>query len=352
MNQPAPIITDSQTATDTAKLLSCLQRFTQVDKELAAQRITALTPDASTRKYFRVPWNHATAVVALYAEPFDSATQPFLDVTRLFEQADLPVPNILAVDCENGIIVQEDLGDNQLIQVFESASADERETFIESAIDLIARVQATTEAAFDTNSIASRLAFDEEKLTWELNYFAEHYFKSLRARPLAASHTVREELMEVARELAARPRVLCHRDLHGANIIVDTLKQLRLIDYQDARMGAASYDLVTLLIDRQLAPPSLAEVRERRLHFLERRRHHGLSAIDPDDFAREFRLTTIQRGLKAIGSFSYLTAVNGRGEIYEKYINPQFQLVLQSAAWLNRFPHLQQTITRELETSE
>jgi aminoglycoside/choline kinase family phosphotransferase len=43
--------------------------------------------------------------------------------------------------------------------------------------------------------------------------------------------------------------------------------KLRIVDYQDARMGPASYDLVSLLLDRQLAPPSLAEVRAQRLSF-------------------------------------------------------------------------------------
>ena len=61
--------------------------------------------------------------------------------------------------------------------------------------------------------------------------------------------------------------------------------------------------------DRQPTPPSLAELRDYRLLLLEQRRLQGLGALDPDEFAREFRLMTIQRGLKAIGTFSYQTAV-------------------------------------------
>ena len=90
-------------------------------------------------------------------------------------------------------------------------------------------------------------------------------------------------------------------------------------------MGPASYDLVSLLLDRQTAPPSLAEIRERRLFFLEERRQRGLETIDPDDFAREFRLMTVQRCLKAAGTFSYQTAVLGRGETYAHFINPMLR---------------------------
>ena len=74
----------------------------------------ALTPDASTREYFRIPWKNSRAVAAVYPEPFDPEIHPFLDVSRLFADAGLPVPKILDVDSLNGIIVQEDFGDQQL----------------------------------------------------------------------------------------------------------------------------------------------------------------------------------------------------------------------------------------------
>src|SRR6266571_3462407 len=84
--------------------------------------IVALTPDASTREYFRIPWKKGSAVAAVYPEPFDPAVHPYLDVTGLFLEAGLPVPEIYDSDGNVGIIVQEDLGDNQLCKVFEVAS--------------------------------------------------------------------------------------------------------------------------------------------------------------------------------------------------------------------------------------
>src|SRR5215470_11617653 len=101
--------------------------------------IMALTPDASTREYFRIPWNGGTAVAAVYPEPFNPAVHPYLDVTRLFLECNLPVPGIHDADGEAGIIVQEDLGSRQLCLVFEEVSAEEREILLEQAIDIIAR---------------------------------------------------------------------------------------------------------------------------------------------------------------------------------------------------------------------
>jgi N-acetylmuramate 1-kinase len=308
--------------------------------------IQALTPDASTREYFRIPWKKGSAVAAVYPEAFDPTIHPYLDVTRLFLECGLPVPEIYDVDGHTGIIVQEDLGDDQLCKVFETASDEERETYIEKAIEIIGQIQAATPKAYERDSISCRLAFDEPKLAWELSFFFQHYFGSLRHEELTHGEEaeLKVELNDIAAELSACPRVLCHRDYHAANLVIDKAGQIRIVDHQDARMGPASYDLVSLLLDRQPKPPSLAEVRAHRLYFLDARRRHGLKAIDPDDFATEFRLMTIQRCLKATGTFSYQTAVCGRGAFYEKHIGPTLMIVLQAASWLDRFPVLQRMI--------
>ncbi len=312
--------------------------------------IVALTPDASTREYFRIPWEKGTAVAAVYPEAFDPAVHPYLDVTRLFLECDLPVPHVYDADGVDGIIVQEDLGSRQLCKVFEEISEEEREVLLEQAIDIIARIQLATAKAAERDSICARLAFDEAKLAWELNFFFEHYFGSYRKESLTHGQTaeLKVELNDIAAELAACPRVLCHRDYHSANLMVDKRGEIRIVDHQDARMGPASYDLVSLLMDRQPAPPSLAEVRAHRLFFLDARRRVGLPAIDPDDLSKEFRLMTIQRGLKAIGTFSYQTGVAGRGRIYEHYIPPTILIVLQAAEWLGRFPVLQRMIRERI----
>ena len=308
--------------------------------------IVPLTPDASTRNYFRISWKKGKAVAAVYPEPFDPDFHPYLDVTRLFLESGIPVPEIYAVDGESGVIVQEDLGDRQLFRVYEAAAEDECDDYKERAVNLIAQIQKATDAAFERQSIASRLAFDEPKLSWELDFFVEHYFGSLRSETLrhAEAAELKAELNDIAAELAARPRVLCHRDFHAANLMVDENDRLRVVDHQDARMGPVTYDLVSFLLDRRPEPPSLAELRAYRLFLLEERRLLGLGALDPDEVAQEFRLMTIQRGLKATGTFSYQTAVCNRGSVYEQFIQPTLCIVLQAADWLDRFPALRRII--------
>src|SRR5678815_703635 len=248
MSAPKPVISNAFESSASDRLA----RFI-TEQGITSREVVALTPDASTRKYYRIGWKKRSAVAAVYAEPFDPEFHPYLDVTRLFLECDLPVPEIYAVDGAAGIIVQEDLGDQQLFQVYDSEPEEKCDEYKEEAIALIAKIQKATQKAYDMHSIASKLAFDEAKLSWELDFFFEHYFGSLRHETLSHGETaeLKAELNDIAAELAAVPRVLCHRDYHAANLMIDPKGRMRIVDHQDARMGPASYDLVSFLLDRQ-----------------------------------------------------------------------------------------------------
>lgn len=345
MSAPKPVISNVFESSASDRLARFISQ-----QGIASKEVIPLTPDASTRKYYRIGWKHRTAVAAVYPEAFDPEFHPYLDVTRLFLDCEIPVPEIYAVDGAAGIIVQEDLGDRQLFHIYDSETDDQCDEYKEQAIALIARIQKASDRAYETSSITSRLAFDEAKLSWELDFFFDHYFGSLRGENLRHAEVaeLKAELNDIAAELAAVPRVLCHRDYHASNLMIDRKKRIRVVDHQDARMGPATYDLVSFLLDRQPCPPSLAELRAHRLFFLEERRLLGLGAIDPDEFALEFRLMTIQRGLKATGTFSFQAAVAGRAAVYQHYIQPTLQIVLQAAEWLERFPTLRRMLKERI----
>ena len=123
--------------------------------------------------------------------------------------------------------------------------------------------------------------------------------------------------------------------------------ELKIIDHQDARIGAASYDLVSLLLDRVTDLPTPEWLAEKRRFFLTEREKLGLEKISENDFAYEFRLQTIQRCLKAIGTFSFQSAT--RGKIYFiPFIKPMFEIVLRAAENLQKFPNLQRIIKSQI----
>ncbi len=311
--------------------------------------VEQLTPDASTREYFRIGWRGSTAIACVYPNAFVEAEQSYLDVTSLFLKARLPVAEIYDFDEELGVIVQEDLGDRILRDALLEADEERCERLLDEAISLIPRIQAATATAFEIGSIASRLKFDTEKLVWELEFFKTHYFTTYKGEPLSESEDEKlvEEFHDLSRELESMATVLCHRDFHAANLMLDAKDRLRIIDHQDARIGSVAYDLVSLLLDRVTEPPSAERLSEKRDLFLAGREALGLAPIDRQEFTNEFRLQTVQRCLKAVGTFSFQSVNRGK-TYFVPFIKPMFQIVLRALGHLDRFPVMRAVLEREI----
>lgn len=311
--------------------------------------IVQLTPDASTREYFRVNWQGASAIACVYPESFIAAEQSYLDVTGLFIECGLPVAKVLDFDESLGVMILEDFGDRILRDEMQNADAAKREQLINNAIELIPRIQAATKKAFETNSLASRLKFDTEKLLWELDFFKTHYFTTFKKQPLPpdVDAALTAEFIELCRELENKAKVLCHRDFHAANLMIDRDENLRIIDHQDARIGSVAYDLVSFLLDRVTEPPTAEWLGNKRRHFLAERERIGLEPVDEQDFAQEFRLQTIQRCLKAVGTFSYQSVNRGK-TYFVPFIKPMFQIVFRAVKNIDRYPNLKRIVEGQI----
>lgn len=305
-----------------------------------------MTADASTRGYFRVAWDGERAIACVYPEDGgEAAVAAYIDTTQLFRAGGLPVARIISTDVDAGIVIQEDLGD----RILRNELTGEQDRRIDDAIGLIVRIQKATDLAFETNAIASTLKFDAEKLVWELNYFREHYFATYKKQPLSDSDNAGliGEFGALAADLETRASVLCHRDFHAANLMIDTYGELRIIDHQDARIGSVTYDLVSLLLDRVADPPSAAWLAGKKELFLNERDTAGLPAVARDRFEQEFNLQTIQRCLKAAGTFSFQSAERGK-TYFIPYIKPMLRMSVAAAERLGRFPAIREIIGREI----
>lgn len=335
----------SQVFTETA--IARLQNFLADNNQLT--EFETLTPDASTREYFRVQWNQQSAIACVYGERLEAAEHTYLDVTKLFLANDLPVAEIYQFDEDSGIVIQEDFGDVILRDFLHKSDDAMRDNLLNQAISMIAKIQAATPNAFETDSIASRLRFDEEKLLWELNFFKTHYFETFRKTKLSEANdaALSQEFRELAETLSERASVLCHRDFHAANLMLDKQNQLRIIDHQDARIGATSYDLVSLLLDRVLEPPPEDWLNEKKRYFLNARENLGLETLDRINFDEEFALQTIQRCLKAIGTFSYQSVNRGK-TYFVPFIKPMLLIVSLTAQKSQKFINLQRIIKQQL----
>jgi len=270
-----------------------------------------LAGDASVRRFYRArPVSGGPSEILMdTGASFVEDDDPYCLTTRFMEQSRLPVPAILAVDGKAGLVLLEDLGDSTLESCFPAdrqalygMAAGELEPLYISTIDLVVDLQALEPSGLPEWLPARRLFFDHQKLLWELHFFHGHFFGGLLGLTLPAreEETLRDFYQNLCRRVAGfRPRVICHRDYHSRNLMVSG-GRLVMVDFQDARLGPETYDLVSLLRDCYV---DLGEELEGRLigRYLERRP----AVAGGEEFRRRFELTALQRGIKAAGTFAY-----------------------------------------------
>ena len=161
--------------------------------------------------------------------------------------------------------------------------------------------------------------------------------------PPATREAFREEWKPIVEELSGEPRVLCHRDYHSRNLMPHQ-GELYIIDFQDARMGPDTYDLVSLLRDSYV--DFTEEVVDDLIaFFLALRGRHGESADDgvsrayEADFRRRFDLMSLQRNLKALGTFGYQTTTR-QNPVYIQYMPRTLNHVRRNLGRYPRFGRL------------
>ena len=245
--------------------------------------VLPLTGDASDRRYFRALQTQAPSIVfALHAEPFDADRLPFVRVAGLFEAMPLPVPRILDRAGDLGILVLEDLGDVTLQAHLGAAPAAEHSRLYRQAVSFIEIMQRRGAELASRDYPPYGIAFDVEKLLWELEFFTKHFLEAYRGAvisPADADGARRRNGAAIAAELAAEPRVLCHRDYHSRNLMLHG-GELYIIDFQDARLGPDTYDLVSLLRDSYVdLPDASGRGADRVLHRAEAAAGHAAGRL-------------------------------------------------------------------------
>src|SRR6186997_1820977 len=252
-------------------------------------KVVPLTGDASDRRYFRILIrDEMPEVVAVHPGPIDFDALPFVNVARLLSQMPVPVPRIVGHSDELGIIALEDLGDVTLQAHLGAASPAQHAALYRQAVSFIDTLQRRGAELASGAYIPYSIAFDVEKLTWELQFFTKHFLEAYRGVQLTASHrqALAAEYTAIVEELASDPRVLCHRDYHSRNLMLHD-EQLYIIDFQDARMGPDTYDLVSLLRDSYVDLPAQT-VDELIAYFLAMKSGVSADSEEADDFRRRF----------------------------------------------------------------
>jgi len=297
--------------------------------------MVSLAGDASNRRYFRLHVKGSVApslILMQLADPegFKASEEavsgsaevtelPFLNVLRPLAQAGVSVPTLHFYDDVAGLLYLEDFGDETLFQACTEGGESVIQQLYPKAIDALVQIHLRLQPETARGCVAFSRSFDVPLLMWEFEHFLEYgIWARQHTKPMCSDHekVIREAFTLMAECIADQPTVFTHRDFHSRNLMVDG-DRLGVIDFQDALMGPATYDLASLLRDSYLTLDEsfINEMIDRYIAGmcveLDWETQERMLFTDRAEFRRLFDLTSIQRNLKAAGRFVYIDQVKG-----------------------------------------
>ena len=254
--------------------------------------------DASFRKYYRLSGNNTLIMDAPYES--GESVKSFHLIDKILLEMGISVPVIHSIDENNGFILLEDLGD----QIFSRILNDENEyKLYQNATDVLAHIYLESNAKkFNKKEIPF---YSIDKLLEESNLFCDWFMEKHCQIKLTVKEKLeyQEILKKIFQGIDSTNSSLVLRDYHVDNLILlkdrKGKKQVGVIDFQDAVIGASSYDLVSLLED--VRRPITEDLKEKLIE-----EYIHITCYDPKQLLKEMRFFSVQRNLKIIGIFSRL----------------------------------------------
>lgn len=313
-----------------------IQWLNSLDTNLGLD-LASLTPassDASFRRYFRVKTPDSTLIV-MDAPPPQEDCRPFCDVTERLLTTGVTVPRILAKTLDQGFLLLTDLGSKTYYDQIQSGWHDaELQTHYRQAIEALVKLQAADATGLPV--------FDAERLNTELQLFPEWYVQKYHGVTLTSKeHDDLQNLFtELAAAIAKQPKVIVHRDFHSPNLMVCTEPSVGtnpgILDYQDAVLGAISYDIASLVFDARTTWEEPQQL-DWAIRYWEQARTAGLPVeTDFAVFHEQYEWVGLQRNLRILGVFARLSLRDNK-PAYLDHLPRVLQYVRQVASRYGSF---------------
>lgn len=258
--------------------------------------VNALGVRASQRTFARLLDGAQSAVLIRY-DPAREENQLYARHARFLRRIGVPAPEVLLDWPRHRLCLTNDLGQQDLLTASHPLPRNALIALYERVLQVVLALHTRGTMAARRVGLQRMPDFDSELYHWEREYFAEHMLRRRCGLPLPAIRRITRELAQVAGHLERAPQVLVHRDLQSSNVLMHRGVP-HLIDFQGMRMGAAAYDLASLLCDPYSDLP--AGVQQ---HLVEFYACHGGGA----DVTAVFWWAAVQRLAQALGAFSRLS---------------------------------------------
>lgn len=263
---------------------------------------TPVTGDASARRYERLTNPIGQSVIVMDAPPDVCGSQKsFVEIAKHLTKIGLVAPEILTWDDPLGLIVMSDLGTVDFANHLMARPTDEKQLY-ECAVDVLRALHSAEPPSGLTHMTP---AIGTEMADVAFDWAAIDNSTDLRIE-------IKTQLQSKLTQVDLSPSVLSLRDFHAENLIWrgsgTKTDRVGLLDFQDAFVTHATYDLASLLRDarRNVAPNML----ESLLHRLN-------PTADQTEQRIAFHIMAVQRNLRILGVFRRLAERDGKTQYLE-----------------------------------
>ena len=274
----------------------------------APKKSEPIQAEGSIRKFTRIYYSTTTYI--LCEDPnFDSLPNDFLEVSKFLEKYEIAASRFIKYDTSLQAILLSDEGTLDLTSIKNDDTYYQK---LVECMDILLKLQTLRPLEF----IRIR-KFDFPKLNYEIEFTVEAFqkFKERFSLLTSVSAEMLEFLEQILRYLSLyENKVVCHRDFHSRNLLLNKEGKISLIDYQDAMMGTPHYDLVSLLYDAYRPLP----LKNRLLcynYYKEKSSHRNMR------FKEHFYTQALQRSFKALGFYLFSVSEKGKAKYKESILN-------------------------------
>jgi tRNA threonylcarbamoyl adenosine modification protein YjeE len=311
------------------KRVRAIRSFLEEQGYGSAQR-RYLSGDASPRKYELIRQSGTELVLMDWPRPLAGAivkdgktyaeiahTAPdarsFVAIGRYLKEQGFTVPEIIAYDIDQGMMLLSDLGETGILDEDGNPIA---ERYIESAKWLAALHELPVASALpvEASDIYTVPPFDPEAIKIEVSLLIEWYLPHVTGAP--CPDDLKAEYFSIWDDLISKlneaEKSLLLRDFHSPNILWQNdktgLAQVGVIDFQDAMIGPSAYDLASLVQDARVDVPKDLQAKMLSAYYAERQ----LSDDDKALFELSFAIMSAQRNCKLAGIWVRLMKRDGK----------------------------------------
>lgn len=261
----------------------------------ASDSISPIFGDAGLRDYYRIKTSKNNYVVMDCPVDYCSI-EPFIKIANYLNEHNFSAPKIIANDIKQGFLILEDFGDISLKEyILKTKSNESIDQIYHLIIDLLISLQ-TKELPKNIDII------NNDKLISDLDIFVDYYIpykygRILNKEELSSFKNLWKDIML---KRIFPDNVISLRDYHVENMMYlenrEHIKQLGLLDFQDATCGSPIYDLVSVLEDARIDVPRNSALKYIK-HFSNQKN------FDENHVIADYSILGAQRNMRVLGVF-------------------------------------------------